>query len=82
MGSNLSREIPLLGIAHHVEGTYFSGTKDALGMGRIRALRSEEMAKLTLSCNFVKFWARDPIVIKYNCKKIVIKSFLYKIYIL
>ena len=57
-------EIPLLGIAHPVEGTYFSGTKDALGMGRIRALRSEEMAKLALSCVFVKFWTRDPFLYK------------------
>ena len=26
-------EIPLLGIAHPVEGIYFSGTEDALGNG-------------------------------------------------
>ena len=32
-GSNPSREIPLLGIAHPVEGIYFSGTEDALGDG-------------------------------------------------
>ena len=30
VGSNPSREIPLLGIAHPVEGIYFSGTEDAL----------------------------------------------------
>ena len=33
VGSNPSREIPLLGIAHPVEGIYFSGTEDALGDG-------------------------------------------------
>ena len=35
-----------------------------LRMGRIRALRSEEMAKLALSCNFLKLWARDPFLFK------------------
>ena len=33
VGSNLSREIPLLGIAHPVEGKTISGTEDALGDG-------------------------------------------------
>ena len=30
-GSNPSREIPLLGIAHPVVGIYFSGTEDTIG---------------------------------------------------
>ena len=72
MESNPSREIPLLGIAHPVEGIYFSGTKDTLGNGRIRSLRSEEMVKLALLVFVLKFWGRDPdlykFVIKYNCK--------------
>ena len=33
VGSNPSREIPLLGIAHPVEGKTISGTEDALGDG-------------------------------------------------
>ena len=32
-GDNSSREIPLLGIAHPVEGKTISGTEDALGDG-------------------------------------------------
>ena len=31
VGSNPSREIPLLGIAHPIEGNTISGTEDALG---------------------------------------------------
>ena len=42
-----------------------------LGMGRIRDLRGEEMAKLALSCIFVEFMGKRPsfvsIVIKHNC---------------
>ena len=34
VGSNPSREIPLLGVAHPVVGPYFSGTEDALGDGK------------------------------------------------
>ena len=64
MRSNPSREIPLLGIAHLVEGICFQVPKTHLGMGRIRGLRSEEMAKLALSCIFVKFWTRDPVLYK------------------
>ena len=63
-GSNPSREIPLLGIAHPVVGIYFSGTEDALGNMTHSGPRSEEMAKLALSCIFVKFWARDPFLYK------------------
>ena len=33
VGSNPSREIPLLGFAHLVEGNTFSGTEDGLGDG-------------------------------------------------
>ena len=42
----------------------FQVLKTHLGMGRIRGLRNEEMAKLALSCVFVKFWARDPFLYK------------------
>ena len=42
----------------------FQVPKMHLGMGRIRGLRSEEMAKLALSCIFVKFWTRDPVLYK------------------
>ena len=38
--------------------------KTHLGMGRIRGLRGEEMVKLALSCIFVKFWARNPVLYK------------------
>ena len=31
VGSNPSREIPLLGFVHLVEGNIFSGTEDVLG---------------------------------------------------
>ena len=40
----------------------FQVPKTHLGMGHIRGLRGEEMAKLALSCIFVKFWARDPVL--------------------
>ena len=42
----------------------FQVPKTHLGMGRIRGLRSEEMAKLALSCVFVKFGARNPVLYK------------------
>ena len=45
-------------------GYIFQVPKTHLGIGRIRGLRSEEMAKLALSCIFVKFWARDPFLYK------------------
>ena len=67
MGSNPSREISLLGIAHPVMGIYFSGTEDVLGDGTHPGFRGEELAKLALSCIFlffVKFWARDPFLYK------------------
>ena len=48
----------------------FQVPKAHLGMGRIRGLRSEQMAKLALSCNFVKFWPRDPF---FKLNKIVNK---------
>ena len=34
----------------------FQVPKTHAGMGRIRSLRGEEMAKMALSCIFVKFW--------------------------
>ena len=42
----------------------FQVPKTYLGMGLIRGLRSEEMAKLALSCIFVKLWTRDPVLYK------------------
>ena len=67
MGSNPSREISLLGIAHPVVGIYFSGTEDVLGDGTHPGFRGKKMAKLALSCIFsvfVKFWARDLVLCK------------------
>ena len=43
-------KIPLLGFAHPVVGPPFQVPKTHLGMGRIRNLRDEEMAKPALSC--------------------------------
>ena len=40
----------------------FQVLKTHLGMGRIRGLRSEEKAKLSSSCIFVKFGTRDPVL--------------------
>ena len=54
MGSNPRRIIPLLGIAHLVEGKLFQVPKVHLGMGCIRDLRDEEMAKYGLVMYFVK----------------------------
>ena len=42
----------------------FQVSKTHLEMGRIRGLRSKEMAKLALSCIFVKFLTRDPVLYK------------------
>ena len=42
----------------------FQVPKTHLGMGRIRGLRGEEMANLALSCIFVKFLVRDPVLYK------------------
>ena len=64
MGSNPSREIPLLGFAHPVEGNIFQVLKTRLGMGRIRGLRVEETAKMALSCILYKSWAIDPFLYK------------------
>ena len=50
MGSNPSREIPLLGFAHPAVRIYFSGIEDGLGDGTHRELKDEEMAKSALSC--------------------------------
>ena len=56
MGSNPCREIPLLGVAHPVEGIYlFQVLKVHPRMGRIRDRRGEELAKLALFPYFVKF---------------------------
>ena len=54
MGSNPCRIIPLLGIAHPVEGKLFQVLKVHLGMGRIQGLRDEEMAIYGLVMYIVK----------------------------
>ena len=54
MGSNPCRIIPLLGIAHPVEGKLFQVPKVHLRMGRIQGLRDEEMAIYGLVMYFVK----------------------------
>ena len=62
MGSNPCRIIPLLGIAHLVEGKLFQVPKVHLGMRRIRGLRDEEMAIYGLVMYFVKIWVKDPVL--------------------
>ena len=62
MGSNPCRIIPLLGIAHLVEGKLFQILKVHLGMGRIRGLRNEEVTICGLVMYFVKIWVKDPIL--------------------
>ena len=52
MGSNPCRIIPLLGIPYPVEGKLFQVLEVHLGIGRIRGLRDEEMAK----CRLVMFF--------------------------
>ena len=44
MGSNPCRIIPLLSIAHPVEGKIISSTEGSPGIERIRGLGEEEMA--------------------------------------
>ena len=65
-GSNPCRIIPLLGIAHPVEGKLFQVPKVHLGMRLIRGLRDEEMTIYGLVIHFVKIWVKDPIL--HNCK--------------
>ena len=63
MGSNKCRIIPLLGIAHSVEGKkLFQILKVHLGMGRIRSLRDEEMTICGLVMYFVKIWVNDLVL--------------------
>ena len=66
MGSNPCRIIPLLGIAHPVEGKLFQVPKVHLGMGHIRGLRDEELAIYGLVMYFVKIWVKDLVF--DNCK--------------
>ena len=54
MGSSPCRIIPILGIAHPVEGKLFQVLKVHLGMGCIRGLSDEEMAYMALLCIFIK----------------------------
>ena len=60
MGSNPCRIIPLLGIAHPVEGKLFQVLKVHLGMGRIRGLGDEEMAICGLVMYFCKNLGKRP----------------------
>ena len=60
MGSNPCRIIPLLGIAHPVEGKLFQVLKVHLGMGRIRGLRDEEIAICGLVMYFCKNLGKIP----------------------
>ena len=62
MGSNPCKIIPLLGIAHLVEGKLFQVPMVHLGMGRIRGLRGKEMAIYGLVMYFVKIWVKDPVL--------------------
>ena len=66
MGSNPCRIIPLLGIAHPVEGKLFQVPKVHLGMGRIRGVRDEEIDIYGLVMYFVKIWVKNPVL--DNCK--------------
>ena len=66
MGSNPCRIIPLLGIAHPIEGKLFQVPKVLLGMGCIRGLRDEEMAIYGLVMYFVKIWVKYHVL--DNCK--------------
>ena len=69
MGSNPCRIIPLLGIAHPVEGKLFQVPKVHLGMGRIRGVRDKEMDIYGLVMYFVKIWVKNPVL--DNCKLIL-----------
>ena len=60
MGSNPCRIIPLLGIAHPIEGKLFQVLKVHLGMGRIRGLRDEEMAICGIVMYFYKNLGKRP----------------------
>ena len=60
MGSNPCRGSSPLGIAHPVEEKKIQVLKVHLGMGCIRGLRGEEMAKYGLVMYFIKIWVKDP----------------------
>ena len=60
MGNNPCRIIPLLGIAHPVEGKLFQVLNVHLGMGRIRGLRDEEMVICGLVMYFCKNLGKRP----------------------
>ena len=83
MGSNPSRKIPLLGIAHPVEGkNYFRYQRRTWGWDASETLEAKKWSYVALLCIFVKIWAKDPILDNLYSKQIVIELFLYKIYIL
>ena len=61
MGSNLSRKIPLLGIAHPVERiNFFSGAEGALGDGTQLRPQRRRNGQTGLIFIFCKFWKDDP----------------------
>ena len=60
MGSNPCRIIPLLSIAHPVDGKLFQVPKVHLGMGRIRGLKDEEMVIYGFVMYFVKNLGKRP----------------------
>ena len=84
MGSNPSREIPLLGIAHPFSGPPFSSIEDALGDGmHFGALEAKKWPNRPSLVFFLyKLWARDPFLYKLSLNTIVYKFFLYKKYYL
>ena len=62
MGSNPSRKISLLGIAHPVEGKTISSTEDKPGWDASGALEAKKWPHVALLCTFVKIWARDLVL--------------------
>ena len=63
--SNPSRKIPLLGIAHPIEGKkLFQVPKVHPRIGRIRGRRGEEFPYMALLCILVKIWVEDPVLDK------------------
>ena len=73
MESNPCRIIPLLGIAHPVEGKLFQVPKVHPGMGRIRGLRDKEMAIYGLVMYFVKIWVKEPVLDNFKLTPFCIK---------
>ena len=60
VGSNPSREIPLLGSAHPVEGNTISGTEDALGDGTHPGPYRQRNGQAGLILYFFKILGKRP----------------------